>query len=312
MSYGTHTPNHPVHGKFVKPERPSREMRETRDYHVNMGVLRVQLVFALIITCLVALTFIGKGTAVYRAQLEEVSLESNMLHVDAAHSFTLEGTKVMAVNFDAVTAYNSWVWVRMIVLDDQDRVVRTIDEELYKYQGSDWSEARNPVKRYFTLPAGTYRVLVVGEDAKYSSPNEMNHDESVVIQLRKGLWLKRYFVILLVLIGLALFIRYSSATYGEFEREPLPLEWLDPVSRKDVKAAARKRMGVAFVFWGIATAGALVMSIYGVGLPPAQQESMRGEPMMRSGGFFVIYSGGPSGGHGASGRMNPGGPGAGK
>jgi len=288
---------------------PSR-IKLMRRVHVSTQVFWVQAFFLVVTLALLGLTYVGKGTQVYSKDFDEVALEAPEQSVDEGQDFTIDGPKVLGVTVRTLASSSSWVWVRVLLLDDQDRIVHTIDSELYNYGDyDDEDDKQRELTTYVRVAPGTYRVVAFGHDTSGGEAGTIDQDERVRVSVSRGMWLSRYFIALAALLFVVMMFRASRAS----PKDDLPdLSVLDPGTRSSIQAAGHRHMAFALVLWGSILVATLVASMLGAGLADPAVGDARGEPMVRRGGVLIIYSGGTSGGHGSTSRMYPGGPGAGK
>lgn len=168
------------------------------------------------------------GTEVLKHTYSEVDFEKEGLSADKVKSFTLESSSLCKIEIKSSTVNQSWVWATVRILDDKDRAVKDYSFNLSSYSGYEggesWSENDSDDYKMIRLPAGTYKVMLSGEDAKASDANArfaasgyatIEHAETVEVRVSKGEWMSRYFLALLIafasLTGIYIWWRHSKS-----------------------------------------------------------------------------------------------------
>ena len=173
------------------------------------------------------------GTEILNHTYSEAVFEQEGLPADQVKSFTLESASLCEIEVSSPTVDQSWVWAMVRILDEKDRAVKDYSFNLSRYHGYEggesWSESDDSESKTIRLPAGTYKVMISGEDALASDANArysaqgyatIERDEKITVRVKKGVWLGRYFfgmfLIFGALAGLYIWWR-SSRAQNEFE-----------------------------------------------------------------------------------------------
>lgn len=149
----------------------------------------------------------GRGQEVVNRLYPESIFEREEIKPEQAPSFTLTKRSLCELEVHGVTLNQSWVWVRAVIVDAQNRPVYTYSFNLSHYHGREggesWSEGKDKDEKVFLLGPGTYKVLIYGEDAKVSDrPTRargyytIERDERLRLTVKRDVWLSRYFAIL--------------------------------------------------------------------------------------------------------------------
>lgn len=176
------------------------------------------LVMALL-SCGLMIFSLFSGTEIVNKVFVESKFENEALKKEDAPSFTLKRRAVCELDIEGITLDQSWIWLKVMILDEQGRPVHDYAFNLSYYHGHEggesWSEGDRDGSESFILPKGTYSVVVYGEDDKGTSLTRrgrqgyytVERDERVRVQVRKGVWMTRYFL-MLFLVFTGLFVGY--------------------------------------------------------------------------------------------------------
>lgn len=166
---------------------------------------------------------LGDGTPVWTSDFLESSFEQESADASQVGTFSLESKELCMLKVEGLTLDQSWLWVKVMILDEQERPVYDYTFNLSHYSGVEggesWSEGDQDDYKVFVLPKGDYKVLVYGEDenpgssASPSAPmystgyTTIDRDETIRVTLTRDVLLTRYFLTLLILFTV-LFIGY--------------------------------------------------------------------------------------------------------
>ena len=167
-----------------------------------------------VLSGVLSLVSVSMGTEVLSHTYKEADFEAEGLPADQVKSFTLTSSSLCKLEVESPTVNQSWVWTMVRILDDKDRAVKDYSFNLSRYSGSEggesWSEDDSDDYKMIRLPAGTYKIMISGEDAaasdanaRYSAPGyaTIERPESIRVRVTKGEWMTRYFVGLLAIFG---------------------------------------------------------------------------------------------------------------
>lgn len=162
------------------------------------------------------------GTEIVDKSIPEEVFEKEA--VSSPHAtFELTRTTPIQLSVDGATLNDSWLWVKTVIADENNRPVADYTFNLSYYSGSGWSEGDPEDYQVLVLPAGKYKVIAYGEDPKRSKGWTDESRERLNISVKKGVVLARYplaGLILTLLIGLGYLwsrggVQVESS--GEFE-----------------------------------------------------------------------------------------------
>lgn len=183
---------------------------------------------------------VGNGTEVFNQSYTETIFEEEEISPSNIRTFELKEDALCQISVGGPNLDQSWLWASVVILDEKDRPVHqwTFDLSYYHgYEGGEsWSEGKKDDYEVFRLPKGNYRVMVHGEDeptpvatnpygivAFNSGDGTVNRDEIIQVKIARGVWMTRYFVIMLILFGslLALYCWIRSER-SQYETQGLP------------------------------------------------------------------------------------------
>jgi hypothetical protein len=151
----------------------------------------------------------ASGTFVDSRTIQEPTFENESFSKPHM-TFTLDQKSIVQLDFEGTTLNDSWVWVKALLIDDQNDVLGDYTFELQEYSDSDntsWSTS-------VILPAGTYKILVHGQDAKRSRGWTDEHSETIRVSVSKDFVLTRYGLIGLVVFGIGALMSLVSTGGG--------------------------------------------------------------------------------------------------
>lgn len=173
----------------------------------------------------------GDGTPVLTKQYEEAQLEKEEAGEDLVGKFSLDSREVCMLKIEGLTLDQSWIWAKVLILDDKSRPVYDYSFNLSYYHGYEggesWSEGDKDDYKVFTLPKGNYQVLVYAEDEK-SKPgmrrrissngySTIDRNEKIKVIVTKGVVLTRYhmalFIIFFLITCIYFYIRSERSGY---------------------------------------------------------------------------------------------------
>lgn len=178
-----------------------------------------------------ALVSVMSGETIYAEVFQESLLEQEARSPEHVKSFTLADSEVLELEVAGLTLDQSWIWVKVLILDDADRAVYDYTFSLSRYHGYEggesWSEGDQEDSKVFNLSAGTYKVLVYAEDQPTSDPNAsfaargyatVDRDEQIQVTIEQGVMLTRYYLIFGVVFALltALYL-YRRSQDGDYD-----------------------------------------------------------------------------------------------
>jgi hypothetical protein len=170
--------------------------------------------FIFIASGILTIVAYSSGELVVEERVAEMDFEKEKFSEPHA-TFELESSQLVELTIDAVTLNDSWIWAKAVIADEKDRPVADYTFDLSYYSGSGWSEGSREDSRTFSLPAGSYKVIVYGEDPKNSRGAWTRESrEEIDIRVEKGVMLARYGVLGLILSGglLVLFSMFGSGS----------------------------------------------------------------------------------------------------
>lgn len=165
---------------------------------------------AVIILGSLAVIFIGmiiwsynSGTEIVDETIPEEVFEKEA--VSSPHAtFELDRTTPIQLSVDGATLDDSWLWVKTVIADENNRPVADYTFDLSYYSGSGWSEGDPDASKTLVLPAGTYKIIAYGEDPKQSKGWTDESRERLNISVTEGVKLSRWPIaglILTIVIG---------------------------------------------------------------------------------------------------------------
>ena len=211
------------------------------------------LALTVIFGALTALSF-SDGTVAFNQRYTEEVFEEEEIDPRHVHSFSLSSDKLCMIKVKGLTLDQSWVWISVLIVDEADRPVVKLDYNLSYYHGYEggesWSEGDKDDYKLVRLPAGSYKVLVHGEDEPDPKPREagafqvnlssftgssgystISRPEAVQVIITRGVWMTRYFMTLFLLFGSLLAIyAYLRSERAKTERYIDSDETWDPSS----------------------------------------------------------------------------------
>jgi hypothetical protein len=140
------------------------------------------------------------GKKVVDTTISESNFEQEAFSVPHAE-FEQKSDGVVTMELNASSLSNSWVWLKTVVLDENNDAVLENTFELSYYHGSGWSEGDRETTWTFYLPKGKYKVLVYGEDAQAPDTWTRPGNEMISLSIFGDGILSRYFVLGLVVFG---------------------------------------------------------------------------------------------------------------
>lgn len=165
----------------------------------------------------------GSGEQVMQQTYSESQFEKEELDTSQAGSFSLEERSLCMLEVEGLTLDQSWLWVKVMILDDQGRPVYDYKFDLSYYHGVEggesWSEGSKDDYKVFVLPRGDYQVVTYAEDEPSSSGvaafggapitfsngyNTIDRNERIRVTVKKDVMLTRYYLTLLILFGVAM------------------------------------------------------------------------------------------------------------
>lgn len=133
--------------------------------------------------------------------------------ISQARTFTLDKRSVLQLEAQAHNLNDSWVWLKVLILDEKDRPIYDYKMDLSYYSGysggEHWVEDKTTEDKVFTLKPGTYKVVAYSSNkhVKGGRAEKLPMDllESVVkpvtVTIDKNVILTRYFLILFIIFG---------------------------------------------------------------------------------------------------------------
>ncbi len=111
-------------------------------------------------------------------------------------------------------AENTEVFAAVEILNENENVVNVMQWDFWKAagisDGEKWSETSTDFTEYYSFPKkGKFSVTFHAEKTKTSV---IGANDKLVFEVNKGALLSRYFIILLILLGISLIIIYSRGT----------------------------------------------------------------------------------------------------
>lgn len=201
------------------------------------------------------------GTEVVNRLYPESIFELEEIKPEQAPTFTLDKRALCELEVTGETLNQSWVWVRTVVVDAQNRPVYTYSFNLSNYHGYEggesWSEGKKSDDKVFLLPPGTYKVLLYGEDAKVSDRPiggkgyyTIERNERLRLTVKRDIWLTRYFAILFGLFSTLTLIYFvlrseRSKTEASWETTTFGTGAAPPPGGFDVDYSAGTSQGVS-------------------------------------------------------------------
>lgn len=167
----------------------------------------------------------GDGTEVWSKTYSEAQFESESMSDQLVGNFEVDSREVCMVRVEGLTLDQSWLWVKVLILDEKSRPVHDYKFDLSYYHGVEggesWSEGDKDDYKVFILPKGKYSVVVYGEDDNpagvtgkgglsplfstgYTTVDRM---EQIKVTVTKDVMLTRYFLGLFI-VFLVLFFGY--------------------------------------------------------------------------------------------------------
>ena len=159
------------------------------------------LLFILVSSFLLTIVAYSSGEQIVEERISEEEFEREKFSEPHA-TFNLESAQLVELTLDAATLNDSWIWAKAVIADEKDRPVADYTFDLSYYSGSGWSEGSREDSRTFSLPAGSYKVIVYGEDPKNSRGAWTREGrERLDIRVEKGVMLARYGILGIILSG---------------------------------------------------------------------------------------------------------------
>jgi hypothetical protein len=157
----------------------------------------------------------GTGTEVLNTAIPEKSFSKE--EVTKPHgTFTIKESGPLTMDVASSTLDNSWLWVKVVIVDEKNLAVLEHAFDLSYYHGPGWSEGNKIEDWTFKLPKGTYKLLVYGEDANKSTFSRAATNDVLHVRIMAGTVLSRYFILgligFMILSGLA-YLRKANAAF---------------------------------------------------------------------------------------------------
>lgn len=133
------------------------------------------------------------GTKIADTQIPE-SIFSKEEVTDAPAKFVHKKDGPLTMEVSAPTLDNSWVWVKVVIIDSKNVAVLEHTFDLSYYYGPGWTEGNTSADWTFKLPADSYKILVYGENAASNLGTLRTHGDVLKLQVYEGVVLTRYFV----------------------------------------------------------------------------------------------------------------------
>lgn len=144
------------------------------------------------------------GTVIVDETIPEEAFEKEAIESPHA-TFRLTRQTPVELSVDGATLDNSWLWVKAIIADADDKPVADYTFDLSYYSGSDWSEGDPDDYRVLVLPKGKYKLIVYGEDPERSRGWTDESRERLNVTVTRDVVLARYplagFIVFLLLGG---------------------------------------------------------------------------------------------------------------
>jgi hypothetical protein len=195
----------------------------------------------LIFGVLMTVSLIGDGTEIFKKIYNETVFEEEEIAPANVGTFTLDSEKLCMLEVKGLTLDQSWLWVSTVILDEKDRPVLSYTFNLSYYHGYEggesWSEGDKDDYKLFRLPAGSYKIMVHGEDEPSKTSTDpfaintsafasngystIDRHEAIQVRVTKGVWMTRYFLIMFLLFGTLLSIYcYIRSERSKYEAAP--------------------------------------------------------------------------------------------
>lgn len=168
----------------------------------------------------------GDGTEVWSKTYDETQFESESMDDKLVGNFEIDSREVCMVRVKGLTLDQSWLWVKVLILDEKSRPIHDYKFDLSYYHGVEggesWSEGDQDDYKVFILPKGKYSVVIYGEDENpagagstsgsyapmfSSGYTTVDRLEKIQVTVTKDVMLTRYFLMLFI-VFLTLLVGY--------------------------------------------------------------------------------------------------------
>ena len=173
------------------------QVNKKKAYHLSSGLI------CLIFAFLSFIAFFGSGGG---KKVADFTIKSSEYKEESlTQAFTLEKDDAIyrADFFSPVD--NSWVYLDLALVNDNEEAVLDFSSEMSYYHGYDdghWTEGSRDDSAYFKANKGTYRLLVLGNAGHGETAVDVNRGKPVTVKIYQDVKVVHYFIIYAVFAGI--------------------------------------------------------------------------------------------------------------
>ncbi len=217
-----------ISGEYMEPERIQRAFKldsvperkgiaRNQPYYMpawRKQVMKVAGIFVLLFVIMSVVSCVsGSEVESFKVSADQY-LESKNSEPYISPPIKFAGKTVSRIKFFA-PLNDSWVWLDVVLLNEDKQPVMHFAEEISYYSGPDWSEGSKKERVVFKVDEpGTYYLSMVGEGGHGTSSNTPR-GETIAVTVYKGCILARYFIIMAVVAGI--FPIFESIRHGRYQ-----------------------------------------------------------------------------------------------